>query len=371
MRRLICILGGLCLCTGILRAEDPLEKELRALVTDVAKVLEKQNQTDIRMGKFTGDGDIPSNFGPEIQRILLALFQQQKIGVSRTATIEIKGDYRPVTQDPENPQLKEMFVRINARLVNTKSGKELADVPVLSRAAYGNELLLRSTGVPVGLPPSADRHVRNEVIRKQVEKPESHAVNSLVKSSEGSPFAVELLVVPNAKAPDPARGREVSKKAGLPFVEIKKDEVYRIKIHNNADFDVAVKVEIDGLDMYSFADRENRNAKGELNFTPVVVIKKGTAGVIRGWFRTLSKADSFQVSSYAESAVAELNASQADIGMVCVRFFAAWDTEEQLRQEGAKDAIATKRGESVDQDLKLVQKYLGTARDQVAIRYAK
>jgi len=357
---------------GWAQTPDPVETELAGLVEEVVGVLKKQNQQQIRIGKFTGDGDIPSHFGPEIQRYLIALFSDKhKIRIDRDATIEIKGDYRPAKSDPANPNQTEMFIRINASLVDTNTGKPLANVAAFSRGAYGNEALARAFAVPVSLPPSADRNVRNEQIKRRIDKPETHVADTLIRSSAASPFAVEMLVVPNAKSPDPAKGREVKTPGGLAFVEIAKGEVYRVKIHNSADFDVAVKISVDGLDQFVFADKENFDEQGKLKFLPMMIVPKGKTAVVRGWFRTLKKADSFQVSSYAESAAVELNASQGEVGVVNVQFFAAWDTAEQLKVEGAKDATATKRGEPVDTDLKVVPKFIGAFRDQVSVRYTK
>lgn len=53
-----------------------------------------------------------------------------------------------------------------------------------------------------------------------------------------------------------------------------------------------------------------------------------------------------------------------------MQFHAAWKTQEELTAESAKDA-ATGRGKPVDVNLKLVTRFIGAQRDQVAIRYTK
>ena len=56
-----------------------------------------------------------------------------------------------------------------------------------------------------------------------------------------------------------------------------------------------------------------------------------------------------------------------------VQFHGAFDSDdERKRVDGStKDALATRRGDPVDTDLKLVNKVFGVCRDQVAIRYLK
>jgi len=350
-------------------APDPVAIELKGLVDDVASVLRKQDQTSIRIGKFTGDGDVPSHFGPEIQRLLIAGFKTNNVTVSKDALIEIKGDYAPATEDPSAPGLNQMFVRISAKLVNTKTRLELAGVSIVSRAIHGNEALAKAFAPTTTLPPSADRQTRNDGIRDAIEKPNANVANTKVRSSASSPFAVEILVVNTATAPNPAAGVPVSLKDGLAFVDVKKGQSYRVKIHNGADFDVAVKLSIDGLDQYVFADNEHCKPDGTSKFEYLIIPKRSTYA-INGWFRNLKRADAFTVDDYAKGAVAELNASQGDVGQIAVAFHAAWDTEEELRKESAKDA-ATRRGDPVDTNLKLVSKFIGVCRDQVSVRYLK
>jgi hypothetical protein len=335
----------------------------------VSKILAKEDQKDIRIGKFTGDGDIPSHFGPEIQRILINEFKAKQINVSKEALIEIKGEYAPASQDPAEPASNIMFIRINAKLVNTKTRLDLQNVSLTSRAVYGNEALAKAFAPTVALPPDADLGRRNAILKEKIEKPSAHIDGSKVKSGAESPYAVELLVVSDPKAPNPIAGRTARIKDGCAFVDLKKNEYYRLRIHNQSDHDVAVKVSIDGLDQFVFSDPEFCE-KGKPKFTYMTVLKKST-GDIDGWFRNLSKVDSFVITEYAKSAVAELNAAQGEIGQICVQFHASWNTDaEKPKDESGKDA-ATGRGPSIDTKLKPREPFVGALRDQVSIRYVK
>lgn len=351
---------------------DPVEIELKDLAEDVAKALGKEGQKEIAIGPFVGKGNIPTNFGPEMQRILIAEFRTRKIGVSKDARVMVSGSYFPATEDPAVPNSKLMFIRVNAVLENTMTGLQLGNVNIPSRAVYGNEALARAFAPSTPLSPDEDRESRNGELNKRIKTPEVHKAGSTVRSKSGSPFAVEILV-DDPSAPDPASGRAVEVKDGLAFVDVRKKEYYRVKIHNTAPFDVAVRLSIDGLDQFVFADAEFRDKDGRPRFQ-YMVVPKGKAAVLRGWFRTLKQADSFVVTEYAKSAVAELNASQGDVGQICVQFYAAWEKDmDKPRDEppgGGKDG-ATGRGEKVDVNLVPVKRQIGVLRDQVSIRYSK
>jgi hypothetical protein len=350
------------------RANDPVELELTRLVDDTSKILDKNNQKELRIGKFTGDGDVPSHFGPEIQRVLIAEFAKRKVGINKEALIEIKGDYGPATEDVNVPSSKLLFIRLNATLVNTKTRLALANLP--SRAIYGNEAIVRAFAPNVSLPPDAGLEARNEALKPALKNPQTARAGSKIKTSDASPFAVEVLVVNNAQAPDPADGVPARIKDGLALVDVKRDQYYRVKIHNDAPFDVAVRLTIDGLDQFVFSDAEFRDQQNRPRFQ-YVIVKKGTAKVIRGWFRSLKQADSFVVTEYARSAAKELNAAQGEIGQICVGFHAAWERDEDKpADESGKDA-ATGRGEKVDVNLRPIHATVGALRDVVSIRYTK
>ena len=364
---LLIVLGAVVFARPAHAQKIPIE--IAELVTDVAAGLAKEKQTEIAVGTFVGRGTVSSAFGPELQRLLIAELTKRKIGVRKGALIEINGDYRDADENPAAPSLKDVFIRINANVTNTKTGRNLF-LESISRAAYAtNDELLQAFAVPVNLPPAGGRTERNGEIKKAIEKPAAHVANSLIRTDAASPFAVEMLVVAKAGDADPAKGRTIEIKDGLPLVEIKRHEIYRVRIHNDAAFDVAVKLSIDGLDQFAFADAEFRTA-GKPKFEYMIVPKKSSA-VIRGWFRNLKTADSFLVTDYAKSAVAELSARAGDVGQISVQFAAAWETEEELRKESAKDASATGRGDPVGVDLKVLKRHIGATRNNVGLRYTK
>lgn len=351
---------------------DKVEQALATLAGDMAKVLEREGQKEVRVGPFTGIGKIPSSFGPEIQRLLIAEFGKRKIAIHKDALIVVSGNYLPATKDPQVPESKEMFLRINAAMGNAQTGLPLGDVSIKSQAIFGNDELARALAPSVKLSPDVGRNARNDELKKSIEKPTTHVPKgeAKVRSEKDSKFAVEVLVVTDAQAADPVAGKTATLAEGLAFVEIAKGECYRIKVHNNADHDVAVRVSIDGIDQFAFSDKEFRDEDGRQKFN-YVIVGKGQSTVIKGWFRSLKSADAFKVMEYPKSAAAELSIPQSEVGQICVQFHAAWEKDEDKpKDETGKDA-ATGRGEKMDVDLKVWKGTVGVMRDQVSVRYTK
>ena len=83
---------------------------------------------------------------------------------------------------------------------------------------------------------------------------------------------------------------------GFAVVKIRRDEIYAIKLINDTPHDAAVTLTIDGLSVFAFSE----NAK----YTHWVVPHKQTL-TVPGWHRTNKVSDSFVVTEYAKSAVAE------------------------------------------------------------------
>src|SRR5262249_24016323 len=137
-----------------------------------------------------------------------------------------------------------------------------------------------------------------------------------------------ILVAPPAPAGKPAPGgaafavykaRTPKDDDGLAFVEIKKNERYAVRLVNEHDFDIAVSLTIHGLSMFAACDKESidpgtdkkmplRDKESGKPLFNHVIVPRGKALLIRGWFINLKESDEFKVTDYAKSLVAELKA---------------------------------------------------------------
>ena len=354
------------------RADKQVHAELQKMAEQVAELL--KDKKVIKIGKFTSKGDSPSAYGPAIQHLLAQEFTRLQFKIDGNATVEISGDYRPASKDPGNPANKETFVRINAQLVDTATGEILNDLRILSRAIYGNETLMQVFAPLASIPPMADRQEANDYLRDALKKPQFNKEGARISAKNGSPFAVEVLVVDDKEAANPESGATVEKTSdGLPFVAIKRNQFYRLRIHNNADFDAAVKISIDGLDQYEFSDKPFRKDNGEPKYN-YRIVRKGKSLVVSGWFRNLEEFDYFVVTEYAKSASAELKRNPDEAGQIALVFYSCWEQEENRPKDepptGGRSATdATGRVPGGKEKNKEINVTVGTYRDVIGIRY--
>jgi hypothetical protein len=141
-----------------------------------------------------------------------------------------------------------------------------------------------------------------------------------------------------------------------------------VRVINNSSYDAAAVLTIDGLNSFTFS--ENKEYKH-------YIVRPRSALVIRGWHRSNEVSDSFQVTSYAKSAVAQAMPNSSDIGMISVLFSAAWTGEPppgeplpKMTLGGSFDS-ATGRGARVRQQFQEVRLKTGVPRAAVTLRYNK
>lgn len=375
LRSMLPTVVATCLLYPAVRA-DNLHLELNELAVEIQKVVEKENQTAIAVGEFTGSRDFPSSAGPEIQRALTEALKRLKISVTEKANLEIKGDYRHVN-DQES---KETVIKINARILDSKN-EEIAKLR--ARAVHGNVELTKYLGVPATLDPGKDREQRNYEVRRAIEAPKAFVYGTRVSAAKNSPFEVELLVSPTEKTE--GIPRKAVLEHGLAFVPIQRAEYYQLRLINKSNYEVAATVTIDGLDLFVFSDDKDpktglpqRKPTGEPLFSHRIISparggKEGST-LVKGWFRTPAVADSFVVTEYAKTAAARLQ-NTSKLGTITVTFAASWENDagrppdETGGDKGGGDG--TGQGPPVGQNLKVVKRTIGAIRAVVPIRYAK
>jgi hypothetical protein len=156
---------------------------------------------------------------------------------------------------------------------------------------------------------------------------------------------------------------------------VPRGKAYAVRLINEAPFEAAVQLRIDGLSMFTFS--ELRQPNGEPKYTAVILPphKDGKPGeaIIRGWHVNNEVSDKFVVTEYAKSAAASLKHT-ADIGTITATFQATW-TKGKLPDEPEKGrggmGDATGRGDRIGQEYQEVVRNLGAIRDCISVRYTK
>ena len=359
---------------------SPLRVELDGAADELREAIHTHKLPRVAVGAFTNGGKLTSSFGVEIQRVLGEALRAPKIDnrdafkVDPEAEVEIRGTYRNADDDPDIAiALKGLtFLRIEFEFAK-RGGDKIAAFGTTVRAVFSNETVARAYAIPLLLDPKAAPYPDdNRALRKSLDRPQAALDGAKILGRDKGLFAIEILTVAKESDDDPAAGTAPELRDGLAHVTIRGGEQYRVKVHNDAAFDVAVRLSIDGLpNHYIFSEEPFRST--DLQH---IIVPAKKSGVIRGWFVNMSRADAFTVTDYAQSAAAELKASRQAVGQICVQFHAAWrndagpPADEPATVVGGKD-VGTGRGKPLDQNLGDWVGTVGVFREQVTVRYAK
>ncbi len=360
------------------------------LAKDVKIFLDNQGKNKIAIGQFLGRGDL-GRFGSASPLLHTALeYELKLLGVT---VVAVKGDYE-LTGEYENLEdikTGRHFVQVKLELRdrvgashhfsgNQKiDGKETAVKYVIKN----EDDLAKLLGPPsVYVSPLALEIERIAAYGQAIDKPNPIIEQTRVLAGKGAPFSLEILTAP----PKPGGGKHkrddyvtrnpvTDKESGLAFVPIARNEVYAVRIINDADFDVAVDLRIDGLSVYHASDFKDE--KTGLPKDRFIIVEKKTPVFIPGWFINLSQADEFLVTEYAKSEAGKFG-NAANVGTITATFHAAWDPkgkppadEPRNPSELAQSADATGRGDRVTADYKLLDRTIGVFRGAVSVRYVK
>ena len=205
---------------------------------------------------------------------------------------------------------------------------------------------------------------RNLEMKKQLEKPPIHLDDYQVKTKDASPYAVEVLVRPHGeKAFKAVTPKDVK---GKVFVELKRGDVYKLRLHNNTKIEAAVTVSIDGVDAFQFFEPE----KGRPAY---FLVGPNGKREVDGWARGTESHNEFLVGAFSDSAAAKVLRSSAKLGTITVCFHPCWTGKTPPEYEGARsiEPNGTGLGKEVKKKTLVLPRTLGPLVASIAIRYDK
>jgi hypothetical protein len=349
---------------------DNLNLELGALAKDVQKLLIGRNETAIAVGQFVPLPGTNASAGPAIAKGLTEELTRLGISVVLRANLTVEGRYG-LNEDANSGRLA---VSLRVKVVD-KAGEEIVGLKVNPRGIFGDAVVAALLGLTVDLPPQADGKERDKKIEYSAEKPQAYLEKTRINAPGGQPFALEILV---KGADGKFTPRAAVEKEGLAFVELKNDEVYRVRVINDAAYEAAVTLTVDGLNMFTFsAIKDPKTGKPSYDR---LLVRHGSF-VIPGWHRTNEKngSNEFQVTKYADSDVVKLYANSANVGTVTVTFAAAWPKEKGPPADEPKNPdsharsadLGTKRGAETGDGYKEQTREFGVTRAAISVRYSK
>ncbi len=215
---------------------------------------------------------------------------------------------------------------------------------------------------------------------KDTVKIASNASAASVFSAVGTPqYKIELLVQRDGVGeyqplpPVVAEGQpQEGVIGGQPVVDLKPGDNYAVRVINTSERGAGVEIAIDGINLFNFCDVPEWKKEGKIYFKP------GQAYTITGWYFPRNETRKFKVVNEEDSLHRQLGRPRSSVGVVTVRFCAAWAPEEeppadekQFSRGGKGTAVGERDPDSRGFRAADGPKIFGVARAQVSVRYSR
>jgi hypothetical protein len=339
---------------------DDFRKELPKVARKILDVVEGERAAAVAVGRFSGPAQFDTNAGPGIEEMLSQALETERKGVvQKKAEISVQGSFA-IVDDTVN--FGRILVKMRVEVLN----READPIKQFIAELRNNRDIAALSGATTSLPPDGSKDERNRKLKDSLNQPKVHVEGPLVKASPESQFAVEI----RAKHKDDrgeAKPRAASIVDGQAFVDVKRDEVYEVVVHNKSGKEAAVSIAIDGLDVFTFS--ELRNEKTGAPKYSHYVISPGTASATVGWHlrdQPPNNYSSFLVTELGKGASARApRPAVGKIGVLTVSF--AFCFPAGSNRSGSETGFGPPRSVKIEP----VQRDIDPPHEFVTIRYTR
>lgn len=362
----------------------------------VSKIIsQRKDLNQISFGSFSPDmkdGKVVKHafMEPELRRAFKKAFESKKITVTeKQNNLEMDVLYC----EAEDPSSKLQFIALKITVKDKIGSKDLVigrirmeeNVKSDEKVVVTNKPnVIQLLGIPFSAPPKATPTEFNQAFKKQVDsiendkglKPVVFIKGDSASSDDNKTF--EMQILKSIKPSDTTIPIKPEMDAnGLPFCKLSEGDIYKVKLVNNAKYNVVVSLSIDGMSMFVVSDKEflTKDGNPKHNF---LILYPGECIVVNGWFKSPKKSSEFVVGKYDESILGKIGKKQVlNSGVITANFHAVSFGDNSLPEDEPKNPddfsqspLATKEGASVDENFKMIKdiKY-GTVRACISVRY--
>jgi hypothetical protein len=294
-------------------------------------------------------------------------FKKMDVKVVASNAFGISGRY----QGKKNPESGKFEIQISAT-INDRLGDEFERLTkqIFTNEEEGLSILGTTAELPAQPSPSqiaagtTTEEARANTVIESIVAPQVFIDGAVVKPNKDSLFSVEVLLMGLPQpAPLPAEQEN-----SVAFVSLSPEQIYGLRITNNASFDVGVAITIDGINMFEFSQNPSYKKLGK------VVLPAGRSTIIQGWHKIGNESHAFQITKVADSPADKLGRLES-IGTITATFCAAVEKGTPFPEGepnlGSKGEIATGLGPVVQQEYRDVVRQFGAVRSVISIRYDK
>lgn len=347
---------------------DALRTELRLLAQDIAKIVVKKGGGSLAIGEFVGSVEVVGHSGPGIQLTLSEELRAAGLELdNQNHRFEISGRYQPFhdtaqnrTKSGGNPQEATNLnaIKLVALITDKETGEPLFERPT-GRLIFGIDTVSAMEGLNRSNPPLRDPKRISDSIAQARREPQIDVQGTQIKGKTGQ-YALEVIV----KQAGNYVARPVTLNQDKPFVELRTQDIYGVRLINNSSHEAAVDLRIDGVNSFAFSSTGS---------TYWIVAPHSHSDIL-GWHRDNSITTEFKVvNNFPDTAAARLNLKpSARIGLITASFSACWQKNaDRPADEPDGDGRGTGFGDDIQFKTKHVERIIGQSRDNLSIRYEK
>ncbi len=348
----------LCGAPSISHADPLLDQGLKKMAEEIKGFLQDEKlPLKIVVGDFTAPPRLKASGGVEISRAIAEQLKNTGIDVSDDAKQQLMGNFK-LKEKKQHPQdsFESLALEIEAIILDGED-EELAELPI---SVFGS-VALQIAGQTVDVPADLPEGLKQETLIRQIKQPPTKVEQAKTKPSDTSPFGMEILVNSNNQLSSRSPKLDNQSRA---FVDLHRGEEYVVRLYNDASFEAAVCLTVDGVDVFVDAADAPKDSR--------FIIYPGTHIDVPGWYFTKTNSKAFEIGGYEES-VAHRVGNSTGIGTITASFQACWDPSGPRPADepggNAKGGNATKQGRDINKNYVQLTREFGDVRAVISVRY--
>lgn len=284
---------------GPVEENTVLEMGVGRIAMQVKSCLIQENlPLEIIVGDFAANPRLKVTTGAEIKRVLVKLLEQAGVSVSDDASQQLIGRFRVESRQFPDDDFAQLCLFIDTDLLD-ENGASLANFRISVLGPVASRLAGHTFFIPVNV----TSQEKEREIARQFKEPPTKIEKQSITTCASSPFGIEVLVEED--------GKKVARKAklgnqGRAFVDLEESDTFVVQLHNQADFEVAVRLSVDGSNVVIDADGQSTDG--------FIIVHPESLVEVSGWYdSTAENSRKFSVSG------------QGKVGTITATFQACWN----------------------------------------------
>lgn len=343
-----------------------VESQISATAKNLSKVLTNVGHSSATL-KVDGPTTYPSSGPALIKEVLGGELGKLGVTIKRFgADVGIAAVLKvQEVKDQETGKVTSISLRLQINIVD-RNDQPIGSIEPEKINVVDKAEVARMLGIPFEfgdnrkLPsdlPSGDGPPINTVILDAVRNP--HQIiqrDTVVRAREDGAFGLEILVG--------GRARPAAIEDGFAFIELREQDECEIRLINDAPYEVAAKLTLDGIDCFFFSQTR----------ASMWIIPPNGSTVVKGWQLDGNRARTFRIVPFENSVAAQAGAI-GDIGVISATFFRTFPINQEIpasdRPDPSTKSLGVGAGDEFGNKVQKVQRQFGRIRGSVPVRYEK